>query len=186
MGLAVSEMHRGMVILYDGELYEIIEYEHSKRGRGGAIARTRLRHLKNGRVIATTFKGAEDTQAAFLESRPLQYLFHDGQNYVFMDSERFDQFPVSPDVLGDQRAFLIEGQNVIGSYHDERLVKIELPNFVELEVVRTEPGVRGDTVSNVEKPAELESGAVVQVPLFIKQGDRLKVDTRSGKYVERV
>ena len=186
MGLAVSEMHRGMVILYDGELYEIIEYEHSKRGRGGAIARTRLRHLKNGRVIATTFKGAENTESAFLESRPLQYLFHDGQNHVFMDSERFDQFPVPPDILGEQSAFLIEGENVIGYYHDESLVKIELPNFVELRVVRTEPGVRGDTVSNVDKPAELESGAVVQVPLFIKQGDRLKVDTRSGRYVERV
>ncbi len=186
MGLAVSEMHRGMVILYDGELYEIIEYEHSKRGRGGAIARTRLRHLKSGRVTATTFKGAENTQSAFLESRPLQYLFHDGEDYVFMDSERFDQFPVPADTLGEQRAFLIEGQNVIGYYHGATLVKVDLPNFVELEVVRTEPGVRGDTVSNVEKPAELESGAVVQVPLFVKEGDRLKVDTRSGKYVERV
>jgi elongation factor P len=186
MGLAVSDMHRGMVILYDGELYEIIEYEHSKRGRGGAIARTRLRHLKSGRVISTTFKGAENTESAFLESRQLQYLFYDGQNCVFMDSERFDQFPVSSDTLGDQQSFLIEGQNVLGYYHDGTLVKIELPNFVELTVVRTEPGVRGDTVSNVEKPAELESGAVVQVPLFIKQGDRLKVDTRSGKYVERL
>jgi elongation factor P len=186
MGLAVSDMHRGMVILYDGELYEITEYEHSKRGRGGAIARTRLRHLKNGRTLSVTFKGAENTESVFLESRPLQYLYNDGDRCVFMDNERFDQFPISQDVLGEQREFMIEGINVLGYYHDDSLVKVELPNFVELKVVQTEPGVRGDTVSNVEKPATLESGAVVQVPLFVKQGDTLKVDTRSGKYVERV
>ncbi len=186
MGLAVSDMHRGMVILYDGELYEITEYEHSKRGRGGAIGRTRLRHLKNGRTLSVTFKGSENTQSVFLESRPLQYLYHDGDSYVFMDNERFDQFPISAEVLGAQREFITEGINVLGYYYDDSLVKVELPNFVELTVVQTEPGVRGDTVSNVEKPATLETGAVVQVPLFVKKGDMLKVDTRSGKYVERV
>jgi elongation factor P len=186
MGLSVSEMRRGMVILYEGELYEIMEYEHSKRGRGGAIARTRLRHLKTGRVISTTFKGAENTESVFLESRPLQYLYSDGDSYVFMDTERFDQFPIPADILGSQSKFIVEGINVIGYYHKDALVKVDLPNFIELKVVHTEPGVRGDTVSNVEKPATLESGAVVQVPLFVKEGDTLKVDTRSGKYVERV
>jgi len=186
MGLSVSDMRRGMVILYDGELYEIVEYEHSKRGRGGAIARTRLRHLKTGRVTSTTFKGAEDTESVFLESRQLQYLYKDGEAYVFMDSERFDQFPLSDGILGDQGEYIVEGITVIGYYYDGDLVKVELPNFVELKVVQTEPGVRGDTVSNVEKPATLESGAVIQVPLFVKQGDLLKVDTRSGKYVERL
>lgn len=186
MGLAVSEMRRGMVILYDGELYEIVDYEHSKRARGGAIARTKLRHLKDGRVLSTTFKGSENTESVFLESRALQYLYQDDEAYIFMDNERFDQFPISKDLLGSQQEFIVEGINVIGSYHNNELVKIELPNFVELEVVQTEPGVRGDTVSNVEKPATLESGAVVRVPLFIKKGDILKVDTRSGKYVERL
>ena len=176
MGLSVSEMRKGMVILYDGELYEIVDYEHSKRGRGGAIARTRLRHLKTGRNLSTTFKGSENTESVFLESRPLQYLYNDGENYVFMDNERFDQFPVPSDVLGSQAEFIVEGINVIGYYHGDSLVKVELPNFVELKVVHTEPGVRGDTVSNVEKPATLESGAVVQVPLFVKEGDVLKID----------
>ena len=186
MGLSVSEMHRGMVIRYDNELYEIIEYEHSKRGRGGAVARTRLRHLKTGRVIQTTFKGAENTESVFLESRPLQYLYKDADSYIFMDNERFDQFPIPAEVLGEKRQFLVEGINVIGYYQGDELIKVDLPNFVELKVVHTEPGVRGDTVSNVEKPATLESGAVIQVPLFVKEGDILKVDTRTGRYVERV
>lgn len=186
MGLSVSEMRRGMSILYDGELYEIVEYEHSKRGRAGAVAKTRLRHLKTGRVIATTFKGPENTASVFLESRELQYLYHDGQELVFMDTARFDQFPISKDVLGDRAEFLIEGNNVIGCYYDDELVKVDLPNFVELKVVQTEPGVKGDTVSNVEKPATLETGAVVQVPLFVKEGDTLKIDTRTGIYIERL
>ncbi|HCP32460.1 TPA: elongation factor P [Candidatus Acetothermia bacterium] len=186
MGLSVSEMHRGMAILYDGELYEIIEYEHSKRGRGGAIARTKLRHLKTGRVISTTFKGSEETESVFLESRSLQYLYKDGDAYIFMGNERFDQFPLSKEILGPQSMFMIEGLNMLGYYYKDTLVKVELPNFVELKVVHTEPGVRGDTVSNVEKPATLKSGAVIKVPLFVREGDTLKVDTRSGKYVERV
>ncbi|TSA51562.1 elongation factor P [archaeon] len=185
MGISVSEMRKGMVILYDGELYEIADYEHSKRGRGGPIARTRLRHLKTGRNLSITFKGSENTESVFLESRPLQYLYSDGENYVFMDNERFDQFPVSAEVLGGQAEFIVEGTNVLGYYHADMLVKVELPNFVELKVAHTEPGVRGDTVSNVEKPATLESGAVVQVPLFVREGDVLKIDTRSGTYVER-
>ena len=185
MGISVSEMRKGMVILYDGELYEIADYEHSKRGRGGPIARTRLRHLKTGRNLSITFKGSENTESVFLESRPLQYLYSDGENYVFMDNERFDQFPVSAEMLGGQAEFIVEGTNVLGYYHEDMLVKVELPNFVELKVAHTEPGVRGDTVSNVEKPATLESGAVVQVPLFVREGDVLKIDTRSGTYVER-
>jgi elongation factor P len=186
MGLAVSEMRKGMVILYDGELYEIVEYEHSKRGRGGAIARTRLRHLKTGRNLSTTFKGSENTESVFLESRPIQYLYSNGESYFFMDKERYDQFPVPADVLGAQAQFIVEGIDVTGYYHMDSLVKVDLPNFVDLKVIHTEPGVRGDTVSNVEKPATLESQAVVQVPLFVKEGDTLKIDTRDGSYVERI
>jgi elongation factor P len=186
MGLAVSEMRRGMTIVYDGELYEIVEYEHSKRGRAGAVAKTKLRHLKSGRVTSATFKGAESTESAFLESRQLQYVYHDGAAFVFMDNESFEQFPIGEDVLGEQAKFLVEGNNVIGYYHDNALVKVDLPNFVELKVSHTEPGVKGDTVSNVEKPATLETGVVVQVPLFVKEGDTLKIDTRSGTYVERL
>ena len=185
MGLAVSEMRRGMAILYDDELYEIVEYEHSKRGRAGAVAKTKLKHLKTGRVLSATFKGSENTESAFLETRELQYLYHDGSDYVFMDNERFDQFPLSQDVLGEPSQYLVEGTNVQGLYYQGQLVKVAVPNFVELKVTSTEPGVKGDTVSNVEKPATLETGAVIQVPLFVKEGDVLKVDTRTGRYVER-
>jgi len=186
MGLAVSEMRRGMTILYDGELYQIVEYEHSKRGRGGAMARTRLRHLKTGRVTTTTFKGSENTEAAFLESRALQYLYKDDVSYVVMDVERYDQFPLGQEMLGDDAQYLVEGTVITGRYHEGKLVGVEIPSFVELRVVETEPGVRGDTVSNVEKPATLESGAIISVPLFVKRGDVLKVDTRDGSYVERI
>lgn len=186
MSLSVSEMHRGMTILYEGELYEIIEYEHSKRGRGGAMARTKLRHLETGRVISTTFKGQENTEAAFLESRQIQFLYKEADRYIFMDSEHFDQFPVPMGLLGTQGSFIVEGINAIGYFYNGRLVKVEAPNFVELKVVHTEPGVKGDTVSNVEKSATIEGGTVIQVPLFVKEGDTLKVDTRSGEYVERV
>ncbi len=186
MGLSVSEMRRGMTILYEGELYEIVEYEHNKRGRGGAVAATKLRHLKTGKIIPQSFKGFEDTQTAFLDSRELQYLYHDGDNYIFMDVERFDQFPISKELLGPQAEFLLESNHVIGCYYNDQLVKVDVPNFVELKVTHTEPGVRGDTVSNVDKPATLETGAEVKVPLFIKEGDTLKIDTRTGTYVERV
>jgi len=186
MGLAVSEMRRGMAILYDGELYEIVEYEHSKRGRAGAVAKTKLKHLRTGKVLSATFKGSENTESAFLETRELQYLYHDGTDYVFMDNERFDQFPLRQDVLGEPSRYLVEGTNVQGLYYQGQLVKVAVPNFVELKVASTEPGVKGDTVSNVEKPATLETGAVIQVPLFVKEGDVLKVDTRTGRYVERL
>jgi elongation factor P len=185
MSLAVSDFRRGMTIVYDGELYEVVEYEHSKKARGGAVARTKLKHLKTGRVSTVAFKGAENTEAAFLESRELQYIFHDGSNCVFMDAD-FDQFPIGDDVLGPQAGFLLEGAKVIGFYHAGELVRVDLPTFVELKVTHTEPGVRGDTVSNVEKPATLETGRTISVPLFVKEGDTLKVDTRTGSYVERV
>ncbi len=186
MGLAVSEMRRGMAILYDGELYEIVEYEHSKRGRAGAVAKTKLKHLKTGKVLSATFKGSENTESAFLETRELQYLYHDGSDFVFMDNERFDQFPLSQAVLGEPSQYLVEGTNVQGLYYQGQLVKVAVPNFAELKVTGTEPGVKGDTVSSVEKPATLETGAVIQVPLFVKEGDVLKVDTRTGRYVERL
>ncbi len=186
MGLSISELKKGLTIIYRGELYEIVDYEHNKRGRGSAVGSAKLKHLKSGKVTSDTFRGFEDTSVAFLESRELQYLFHDGDNYIFMDVERFDQFPIPKDVLGPQGEYLVEGANVIGYYYNSDLVKVDLPNFTELKVMKTEPGVRGDTVSNVDKEAILERGIVVRVPLFVKEGDTLKVDTRTGTYVERV
>jgi elongation factor P len=186
MGLSISDLRKGMIILYQGELFEVFEYEHNKRGRGSAVASTKLKHLKTGKVTSETFRGFEDTSTVFLESRELQYLFHDGDNYNFMDVQAFDQFPIGKDVLGPQAEFLVESTIVIGYYYKEELVKVDLPNFTQLKVTRTEPGVRGDTVSNVDKAATLETGVVVRVPLFVKEGDRVKIDTRTGAYVERV
>jgi elongation factor P len=186
MGLSISEFRKGMTILYGGELYEVVDYEHNKRGRGSAVGSGRLKHLKTGKLTTETFRGFEDTSSVFLESRELQYLFHDGDNFIFMDVERFDQFPIAKSVLGPQGEYLVEGANLIGYYYNSELVKVDLPNFTQLKVIKTEPGVRGDTVSNVDKEATLDGGIVVRVPLFVKEGDVLKIDTRTGTYVERV
>lgn len=183
--MRVSELSKGMTILWEGELYEVIEYEHSKRGRGDAIARTKLKNLQTGQVISKVFQGAEDVEPAFLEERPLQYLYSSGNEYYFMDRDTYDQFSLTKEQIGDSVQYLKEGQELTGLSYKGRIVKIELPTFVVLEVVETPPGVKGDTASGGEKPATLETGAVVKVPLFIKKGDKIKVDTRTGEYIER-
>ncbi|MCI2425384.1 elongation factor P [Candidatus Acetothermia bacterium] len=186
MGLSISDLRSGMTILYNGELYEIIEYAHSMRGRGGAIAKTKLRHVLTGRIREETFRGAENTEHAFLEGRPLQYLYKDGDQYIFMNTEDFEQSIVSADLLEKKIDYMIEGMEVTGYFYQDLLVKVELPNFVELQVEYAEPAVKGNTISNVDKSVKLESGVTVNVPLFVQQGDRIKVDTRTGRYVERV
>ncbi len=183
--MRVSELSKGMTILYQGELYEIIEYEHSKRGRGDAMARTKLKNLQTGQVISKVFQGAEDVEPAFLEERPLQYLYSAGNEYHFMDRETYDQFSLTREQIGEAVHYLKEGQELTGLSYKGQIVKIELPTFVVLEVVDTPPGVKGDTASGGEKPATVETGLVVKVPLFIKKGDKIKVDTRTGEYIER-
>ncbi|MFQ6117844.1 MAG: elongation factor P [Candidatus Bipolaricaulia bacterium] len=184
--MRVSELTRGMTILYNGELYEIIEYEHSKRGRGDALARTKLKHLISGRVISKVFQGAEDVEQAYLETRPLQYLYNTGDEYYFMDRQSYEQVPVAREQLGNMVYYLQDGMELEGLFFEGRLVKVELPTFVRLKVVEAPPGVKGDTASGGEKPVILETGLEVKVPLFVKAGDLIKVDTRSGKYIERV
>jgi len=183
--MRVSELSKGMTILYQGELYEIIEYEHSKRGRGDAMARTKLKNLQTGQVISKVFQGAEDVEPAFLEERPLQYLYSSGNEYHFMDRETYDQFSLTREQIGEAAHYLKEGQELTGLSYKGQIVKIELPTFVVLEVVDTPPGVKGDTASGGEKPATVETGLVVKVPLFVKKGDKIKVDTRTGEYIER-
>ncbi len=184
--MRVSELAKGMTILWEGELYEIIEYEHSKRGRGDALARTKLRHLQSGRVISKVFQGAEEVEPAFLEERPLQYLYTTGDEYYFMDRETYDQFPLTREQLGEAAHYLKEGLELTGLAYKGQIVKVELPTFVVLRVVSTPPGVKGDTASGGEKPAVLETGHKIKVPLFVKEGDLIKVDTRTGEYIERV
>ncbi len=186
MGLSISDLRSGITILYNGELYEIIEYTHSKRGRGEAIAKTKLRHVLTGRTLTETFRGAENTEHAFLEGCPLQYLYKDGEQYIFMNTENFEQYFVGADLLGKKIEYMAEGIEVVGYFYQGVLVKVELPNFVELQVEYAEPAIKGNTVSSVGKTVKLEGGAIVQVPLFVQQGDRIKVDTRTGRYVERI
>jgi len=183
--MRVSELTRGMTILYRGELYEIVEYEHSKRGRGDALARTKLKHLTSGRVISKVFQGAEDVEQAYLEMRPLQYLYNTGDEYYFMDRESYEQFPVSREQLSEGIYYLQDGMELEGLFHEGGLIKVELPTFVILKVIEAPPGVKGDTASGGEKSVKLETGLEVKVPLFVEAGNLIKVDTRSGKYIER-
>lgn len=184
--MKVSELSRGMTILYNGELYEIVEYEHSKRGRGDPLARTKLKHLVDEKVISKVFQGAEDVEQVYLEERPLQYLYKTGREYYFMDRESYEQFPISQEQLGAGVYYIKEGLELSGLFFRAGLVKVKLPTFVTLKVVESPPGVRGDTASGGEKPAKLETGLEVKVPLFVNAGDMVKVDTRSGKYIERI
>lgn len=184
--MRVSELTRGMTILYNGELYEVTEYEHSKRGRGDALARTKLKHLVSGRVISKVFQGAEGVEQAYLETRLLQYLYNRGDEYYFMDRGSFEQFPITREQLSHMIYYLQDGMELNGLFFEGGLVKVELPTFVTLEVIEAPPGVKGDTASGGEKPVKLETELEVKVPLFVEAGDLIKVDTRSGRYIGRV
>ncbi|NOZ57515.1 MAG: elongation factor P [Calditrichaeota bacterium] len=181
-----SDFRNGLTILLDGEIWTIVEFLHVNPGKGTAFVRTKLKNLKTGRVIDRTFRSGEKVEDVRIERKTMQYLYQSEGQYVFMDTETYEQVPISEEMLGDKRLFLKEGQEVEVLFHGETPVGVELPFFVELAVAKTEPGVRGDTASGGSKPATLETGAVIQVPLFINEGDILKVDTRTGEYIERV
>jgi elongation factor P len=181
-----SEFRKGLKIEIDEKPYEIIEFLHVKPGKGGAFVRTKLRNMLNGRVVDRTFRSGEKVGRPDLRERQMQYLYKEGVNYCLMDNETYDQIFLSEEQIGDSRMFLIENETVNVAFLNEKPIGIELPIFVELTVADTEPGVKGDTASKVTKPASLETGAVLPVPIFINVGDRIKVDTRTGTYVERV
>ncbi len=184
--MGLTELNKGKIILFQDELYIVTDYAHSKRGRGGAVAQTKLKNLKTNKTLSKNFTEADRFEIAYLEGRTLQFLYREGANWIFMDQESFDQMTLPEELLGEAAQFLKENDEVTGSFHNGQLIRVEPPTFVELEVTHTEPGVRGDTVSNTLKPATLETGAEILVPLFINKGDRLKVDTRDGRYVERL
>ncbi|MCS7240431.1 MAG: elongation factor P [Candidatus Bipolaricaulota bacterium] len=186
MGITIGEITKGMTLVYNGVLYEVLEFEHVKRGRGSAFVRAKLRNLRTGQVITETLRDSDNLDAAFLEVRPMQYLYQSGDSFVFMDKETFEERIIPAEVIAPIRGFLLEGMEVTGLYYQGELVKVEPPNFVDLRVVDTPPGVRGDTATGGEKPATLETGFVVKVPLFVQVGDVIRVDTRTGAYVERV
>jgi len=181
-----SQFHKGMVLDLEGRLYEVISFEHVKPGKGGALIPTRLKELKSGRIIERTFRSGEKVTEATLREKEIQYLHQSENNFYFMDLESYEQVILTESQLGEKTKFLKEEMVLTAFMHDEKLIKIELPQFVELLVIRTEPGVRGDTVSGGSKMATLETGATVQVPLFIKDNDLARIDTRTGKYSGRV
>ena len=170
----------------DGEVYTIIEFQHVKPGKGGAFVRTRLRKVKTGQVTEKTFRSGERVEPAFVEKNKMQFLYRQADELVLMDLDSYEQTPVSSESLGDQAKYLKEDCELICLVASGDILGYELPNFVELEVVETDPGYKGDTVSGSNKPAKLETGAVVQVPFHINEGDIIKVDTRTDSYLERV
>jgi elongation factor P len=184
--IIANEFRTGLTVMVDDRIMQVVEYHRVQPGKGGAFMRTKLRDLERGGVITRMFRGEEKVEVAFLEGKKQQYLYREGTDRVFMDMESFEQAPVPEEELGEQAQFLQEGAEVIFRVHAGRRIAIEVPDFVDAKVVRTDPGFRGDTATSPSKPAELETGAVVNVPLFIETGDVIRVDTRTGQYVERV
>jgi elongation factor P len=182
-----TDFYNGMVIRYNNVLYSIQKIDHITPGNWRAFYQVRLKNMKNGRILEQRFNASEEVEAVRVEHQNWQFLYVDSDDsYVFMNTETFDQQPVQKELLGDGVKFLKE-QDVVEMLVDgETIIAIELPNFLELSVESAEPGVRGDTANNVTKPATLETGAVINVPLFVNPGDRIRIDTRTGKYVERV
>jgi elongation factor P len=187
LAVDTSDFRNGMHMYLDGEVFTIIEFQHVKPGKGGAFVRTRLRKLKSGSVIDKTFRAGERVEPAFVEKQKMQFLFRQGTEVVLMDLDTYEQIPVEEEHLGDQAKYLKDDVEIVALVAGGETLGYELPNFMELEVVETDPGYRGDTVSGGStKPAKLESGAMVQVPFHINIGDVVKVDTRTDAYLERV
>lgn len=180
-----SDFRNGLSIIYDGDLFTIVEFQHVKPGKGGAFVRTKLKNVKTGATIEKTFRAGEKMDQAVLERKPMQYIYNQDGDYYLMDLESFEQTPVRGDLIGTPVKYLKENEQVTVLIHNEEIIGVELPFTVELEVSDTDPGVRGDTASGGSKPATLETGAVIQVPFFINIGDKIRVDTRTDAYLER-
>jgi elongation factor P len=182
-----ADFRNGMVIEIDGTLWAISYFQHVKPGKGGAFVRTKLKNVLTGAVVERTYRAGEKVNDVRLEHRPVTYSYTDGQLYYFMDVNTFDMIPIAGDLLGaEQLKYLKENMACEGLVHDDKVISVELPQFVELAVKRTDPGIRGDTAQGASKPAVLETGAVVQVPLFVEEGDVLKIDRTADKYLSRV
>jgi elongation factor P len=186
MSISTNDLKNGMALNLPEGLMTVVEFQHVKPGKGGAFVRTKLKNFRTGAVLDKTFRADEKVPLAKIDKREMQYLYREGASFVFMDSESYDQLHIDTDLLGDAVRFLKEGDTAVLPVYDSEVVGVELPAAVELAVSDTEPGVQGDRVSGARKPATLETGFVVQVPLFVEPGDRVKVDTRTGEYLSRV
>ena len=183
--ITTNDLKNGMALNLDDGLFNVVEFQHVKPGKGGAFVRTTLKNARTGAVVERTFRAGEKVERANIDRREMQYLYSDGDGYVFMDTETYDQLHVSADVLGDAVNYLVENNSVILGMFGAEIVGTDLPAAVELDIAQTEPGVQGDRVSGATKPATCQTGLVVQVPLFLNPGERIKVDTRSGEYISR-
>ena len=184
--ISVGDLRRGIVIELDDELWQILEYHHIKNARGSAQIRLKLKNVKRGQTVEKTFQATAKWPRAILDTRPVQFLYQDGTDYHFMETDTYEQFHLTSEQLGDKTMYLVEGMTVDRTTYEGDTIGVELPISVELKVTETEPGFAGDTQSGAKKPATLESGLVVQVPIFIDEGDTIKVDTRTGEYQTRV
>lgn len=183
--VSTNNLKNGMTLLLDDKLWQVVTNEHHKPGKGQAVVRTKLKQVTTGKVVDRTFRAGEDVEQAIVERRTLQFLYREGEAYVLMDTTTYEQQHVPPEVIGDAARWVREGDELQIQQYDSEIIGVEVAPTVELEVTHTEPGLAGDTATNTLKPATLETGVEVQVPLFIDVGERIKVDTRSGDYVSR-
>jgi len=181
-----SDFRNGVHIIQDGDIFTIVEFQHVKPGKGGAFVRTKIKNVRTGAVLDKTFRAGERMEQAYLERKPMQYTYSQGDEYFLMDMDSYEQVGVPGSLLGDQVKYLKEGTELSVIIYDGSIIGVEMPFFVEIEVKETAPGVRGNTAAGGTKPARLETGAVIQVPFFVNAGDVVKVDTRSDQYLERV
>lgn len=181
-----SDIRKGLKVLMDGHPYTVVEFQFVKPGKGSAFTRTKFKNLLTGSIIEKNIRSGEKLEPANVEEREMQFLYKEGDDFVFMDASTYEQVTVTADIVGDNHDLMMDNLSCSVLFFNERAVDVTLPNFIEVEVVETEPGARGDTTGNVNKPAKVSTGAEVGVPLFINEGDVIKVDTRTKQYVERV
>jgi elongation factor P len=184
--ITTNDLRNGITLQLDNGLFQVVDFQHVKPGKGGAFVRTTLRNARSGAVIERTFRSAERVEQVFIDRRDMQFLYSDGADYVFMDTSTYDQITVPPVALGDAANYLVASMVANIAMFGDEIIGVELPASVELTVTETEPGFQGDRVSGARKPATLETGKVIHVPLFVNQGDKVKVDTRTGEYLTRV
>jgi len=184
--ISSNDLRPGTTIKYENDVWQVVEFQHVKPGKGAAFVRTKLKNLKTGNVNEKTFRAGEKLERALIEKKTMQFLYGSGDEYSFMDNDSFEQINITKEQLGSVVLYIKEGINVSVMLHEEKILGVEPPNFIELKIIETEPAFRGDTTQSGTKPAKLETGAVVNVPFFVLEGDVIKVDTRTNSYLERV
>jgi elongation factor P len=185
MAISTNDLKNGMTLDLPEGLYQVVEFQHVKPGKGGAFVRTTLKNVRTGASLDKTFRAAEKVEQAVVEKREMQFLYRDGSDFVFMDNSSYDQMTVAPAAIGSAANYIVDGSTVVLQMYRDEIIGTDMAASVELTIADTEPGIQGDRVSGAKKPATLETGGVVQVPLFINVGDRVKIDTRSGEYISK-